>query len=120
MGYTTDFSGSLSFNKPVASWLEEYINKFSETRRMKRDPEKIKELYPDWGELCFNGELGDEGQYFIGVMEILVRAEMVLLLITMNLLLVSPVCGVSGLLKIENLSGTVERSSTTMKSGLII
>ena len=66
MGYDTTFSGSLSFNKPVAPWLEEYINKFSDTRRMKRDPEKIKELYPDWGKMCFNGELGDEGQYFIG------------------------------------------------------
>lgn len=66
MGYTTDFSGSLSFNKPVAPWLEEYINKFSETRRMKRDPEKIKAAFPNWGEMCFNGELGNEGQYFIG------------------------------------------------------
>lgn len=66
MGYTTDFYGCLSFNKPVAPWLEEYINKFSESRRMKRDPEKIKEAFPNWGKLCFNGELGDEGQYFIG------------------------------------------------------
>ena len=66
MGYTTNFSGSLEFNKPVAPWLVEYINKFNRTRHMKRDPEKIKELYPNWGELCFNGELGDEGQYFIG------------------------------------------------------
>ena len=66
MGYTTDFSGSLQFNKPVAPWLMNYVNKFSETRRMKRDPEKIKELFPNWGKLCFNGDLGDEGQYFIG------------------------------------------------------
>lgn len=48
MGYTTDFYGSLSFNKPVAPWLAEYINKFSSSRRMKRDPEKIKELFPDY------------------------------------------------------------------------
>ena len=66
MGYTTDFYGSLSFNKPVAPWLAEYINNFSRTRRMKRDPEKIKELFPDYGKLCFNGELGVEGEYFIG------------------------------------------------------
>ena len=66
MGYSTDFYGSLSFNKPVAPWLAEYINKFSETRRMKRDPEKIKEQFPNWGELCFNGELGEDGEYFIG------------------------------------------------------
>lgn len=66
MGYLTDFYGSLEFNKPVAPWLTEYINKFNNTRRMKRDPEKIKELFPNWGELCFNGELGPEGAYFVG------------------------------------------------------
>ena len=66
MGYSTNFYGTLSFNKPVAPWLAEYINKFSNTRRMKRDPEKIKEFCPKWGDMCFNGELGDEGQYFIG------------------------------------------------------
>lgn len=66
MGYTTDFYGSLEFNKPVAPWLAEYIKKFSNTRRMKRDPEKIKELFPNWGELCFNGDLGTEGAYFVG------------------------------------------------------
>lgn len=66
MGYSTDFYGSLKFNKPVAPWLVEYVNKFSETRRMKRDPEKIKEQFPNWGQLCFNGELGEDGEYFIG------------------------------------------------------
>lgn len=66
MGYTTDFYGGLSFNKPVAPWLMDYINKFSDSRRMKRDPEKIKEVYPNWGDLCFNGDLGEDGEYFIG------------------------------------------------------
>ena len=66
MGYTTDFSGRFEFNKPVDPWLIEYVNKFCNTRRMKRDNEKIKELYPKWEELCFNGDLGIEGEYFIG------------------------------------------------------
>lgn len=66
MGYSTDFYGSLQFNKPVAPWLVEYVNKFSETRRMKRDVDKIKALFPDYGKMCFNGELGDDGEYFIG------------------------------------------------------
>lgn len=66
MGYTTDFNGSLYFNKPVAPWLAEYINKFSEIRHMKRDPEKITAMHTNWGDLCFNGDLGNEGQYFIG------------------------------------------------------
>jgi hypothetical protein len=33
---------------------------------MRRDNEKIKELYPNWAALCFNGDLGVEGEYFIG------------------------------------------------------
>lgn len=66
MGYTTDFYGSLEFNKPVAPWLVDYIDKFSKTRRVKRDPEKIKQQFPNWGDLCFNGDLGIEGGYFIG------------------------------------------------------
>jgi len=66
MGYTTDFYGSFEFNKPVEPWLIEYVNKFCETRRMKRDNEKIKELYSNWKDLCFKGELGIDGEYFIG------------------------------------------------------
>lgn len=66
MGYSTDFNGSLKFNKPVAYELKDYIKKFNETRRMKRDIEKIKENYPNWEDLCFEGCLGYEGAYFIG------------------------------------------------------
>ncbi len=66
MGYTTYFSGEFQFDKPVTDELKAYINKFSDTRRMVRDNDKIKELYPNWKELCFNGELGENGAYFIG------------------------------------------------------
>lgn len=64
MGYTTDFNGSLKFNREVSEQLREYINRFSATRRMPRDNEKIKEFYPNWKELCFFGELGNMGEYF--------------------------------------------------------
>ena len=66
MGYTTYFDGAFQFDKPVTDELKTYINKFSDTRRMLRDNNKIKELFPNWKELCFNGELGDNGEYFIG------------------------------------------------------
>ena len=66
MGYCTDFSGRLEFNKPITDELRGYIKKFNETRRMIRDVEKIKEIYPNWTELCFNGNLGREGEYFVG------------------------------------------------------
>ena len=66
MGYTTYFSGELDFNKPVTQELGDYINRFNQTRRIKRDVEKIKEIFPNWQNQCFNGELGDEGEYFVG------------------------------------------------------
>lgn len=67
MGYTTDFDGKLTFNKEVSEQLKEYINRFSATRRMPRDNEKIKALYPNWRELCFFGDLGNKGEYFAPV-----------------------------------------------------
>jgi len=66
MGYTTWFTGGLEFDKPVSEELAKYIEEFSLVRHMKRDVEKIKEIYPNWQELCFNGELGIDGEYFIG------------------------------------------------------
>ena len=66
MGYSTDFYGSVSFNKPVSEELKNYINKFSKTRRMERDVNKIKEVFPDWAKNCFNGNLGINGEYFVG------------------------------------------------------
>ena len=66
MGYSTDFNGSLSFNKPVEEWLVDYLDKFNKTRRMKRDNDKIKETFPNWEELCLNGNLGEEGEFFVG------------------------------------------------------
>ena len=64
MGYSTEFYGEFKFDKPVTEALAEYINRFSYTRRMPRDNEKIKEIYPNWKELCFFGELGNKGEYF--------------------------------------------------------
>lgn len=66
MGYTTDFMGSLQFNEPVEDWVIEYLDNFNKTRKMKRDPEKIKELFPNWKAQCFNGNLGVEGEFFVG------------------------------------------------------
>lgn len=64
MGYSTWFGGSLKFNKEVSDELRDYINRFSSTRRMPRDNEKIMEIYPNWEELCFFGDLGVNGEYF--------------------------------------------------------
>lgn len=66
MGYQTWFTGGLEFDKPVSEKLKNYINDFSRVRHMKRDNEMIKTIYPDWEEKCFNGNLGEEGEFFIG------------------------------------------------------
>lgn len=66
MGYTTTFEGTLEFNKEVTEELKNFINNFSNVRHMKRDADKIKEKYPNWNKMCYNGNLGKQGQYFIG------------------------------------------------------
>ena len=45
MGYSTDFNGSLTLSKPLTEEQFDYINKFSQTRRMKRDTNKLMEKY---------------------------------------------------------------------------
>ena len=40
MGYTTEFEGSFEFEEPLTDEMMHYINRFSRTRRMKRDVEK--------------------------------------------------------------------------------
>lgn len=67
MGYHTEFYGKFEFNEPVTQELANYINAFSRSRRMKLDNEKIKELFPNWEKLCFEGKLGQQGEYFIGL-----------------------------------------------------
>ena len=66
MGYTTWFDGTLQFNKPVTDELKNFINEFANIRHMKRDVEKIKELNPNWNLYGYKGNLGNEGEYYIG------------------------------------------------------
>lgn len=66
MGYSTEFDGALKFNKPITEALMWYINKFAGIRHMKRDNELIKSTFPNWKRLCWHGNLGKDGEYFIG------------------------------------------------------
>ena len=45
MGYSTDFEGTLKLSKNLTEEQLGYINCFSETRRMGRDPEILMKLY---------------------------------------------------------------------------
>jgi hypothetical protein len=64
MGYSTDFEGSLKPSKPFTKEQTDYINLFSNTRRMGRDVEKLNKVYK--GKYGFMGthEYGIEGEYF--------------------------------------------------------
>ena len=64
MGYTTDFSGEFKLDKPLTDEQANYINRFADTRRMKRDVEKLKELFN--GADGLNGDYGTEGEFFVG------------------------------------------------------
>lgn len=66
MGYSTDFSGRFDVTPPLSRDMVAYLDNFAGTRRMLRDPEVIKEIYPDWEDDCFFGELGVDGEYFVG------------------------------------------------------
>ena len=65
MGYTTEFFGALTFNKPVDEELKNYVNKFCGVRHMNRDTDIIKQVYPEWEKMCYRGNLGPNGEYFI-------------------------------------------------------
>lgn len=65
MGYTTEFKGSFKLNKPLTEAQADYINKFSSTRRMKRDAKKLESL-PDPTREAVGLPIGTEGEFFTG------------------------------------------------------
>ena len=50
MGYTTDFSGCFTLNKQLEPKMKEFLTKFNETRRMKRNADD---------------KFGIEGEFFV-------------------------------------------------------
>lgn len=65
MGYTTDFSGSFSIDRPLDPNHAAYLRKFNETRRMKRDESVVKGLNDDIRK-AVNLPVGKDGGYFVG------------------------------------------------------
>ena len=58
MSYTTEFEGRIELNKPLDEELFNFLMKLNQTRRMKRDPQKLKEMgYPD--------DYGIDGEFFV-------------------------------------------------------
>lgn len=65
MGYTTEFQGEFELNRPLSESQCAYLVKFSETRRMKRDPEKAKLISDPLREVV-NLPIGEDAEYFVG------------------------------------------------------
>lgn len=71
MGYTTDFNGRFDIKGTLTNEQMSYINQFSNTRRMKRDVNKLMELYK--GKYGYPGRTGtpeeiygNDGEFFVG------------------------------------------------------
>jgi hypothetical protein len=70
MGYTTDFYGSFTLSRPATEKEKNYINLFGDTRRMKRDVNKLMELfkgkhgYPFAKDNTPEAIYGKDGEYF--------------------------------------------------------
>lgn len=62
MGYSTDFYGTLKLSRQATDIEKNYINLFSATRRMKRDVNKLMELYGGKFGLPNSSKLTDEQQ----------------------------------------------------------
>lgn len=65
MGYTTDFSGQFTLNKPLSGEHAAYLRAFNHTRRIKRDA-SIAGTRPDLLRIACGLPIGDEGAYFVG------------------------------------------------------
>ena len=65
MGYTTNFNGYMTIEPALNPAQASYINKFSETRRMARDPDKASQN-PDPLREAVGLPIGEEGGYFVG------------------------------------------------------
>lgn len=65
MGYTTNFRGKFVLSKSLTAEQAAYLQRFGETRRMRRDA-TITETLPDPIRLAVGLPVGKEGGYFVG------------------------------------------------------
>jgi hypothetical protein len=68
MGYTTDFNGSFTSDRPFEQHHADYLRAFNATRRMKRNPE-IAEKIPDPIRINAGLPIGPDGCFFVGSTE---------------------------------------------------
>src|SRR5947207_635951 len=65
MGYTTDFKGEFSLDRPLSPEHAAYLTRFSETRRMRRNAD-MTALLPDPLREAVGLPVGVDGAFYIG------------------------------------------------------
>lgn len=65
MGYSTEFYGQFELDRPLTAEHSHYLTQFSETRRMKRDENKARQLEDDVRHVV-GLPVGRFGEYFVG------------------------------------------------------
>lgn len=65
MGYTTEFQGQFQLDKPLEKDHAAYLFAFANSRRMKRDLNKLTE-FVDLDREAAGLPIGEEGCYFVG------------------------------------------------------
>lgn len=65
MGYSTDFEGSFVLDKPLTAAHKAYLDRFSNTRRMKRHEDTCS-FRSDPIREAVGLPVGTEGEYFVG------------------------------------------------------
>lgn len=65
MGYDTNFDGEFNLDKPLSPEHKAYLEKFSETRRMKRNQTAASKM-EDPIRTAAKLPIGKEGAYFVG------------------------------------------------------
>ena len=66
MGYTTNFIGSFKLNKPLTLAHKNYLDAFSDTRRMKRNAEIASTLPDPIREAAGFKTVGIDGEFYVG------------------------------------------------------
>lgn len=67
MGYSTDFDGEWKVTPTLSEKHRLYLDQFSTSRRMKRDPDYTEKRLPDPLRIAVGLPIGKEGCYYVGV-----------------------------------------------------
>lgn len=95
MGYTTDFWGNFTVTPELKQEHADYVNRFSDTRRMKRDASVLVSFEDPLRE-AVGLPIGEEGAYYVGDTEFRGQGRDASVVDYNRPLPANPGCGVNG------------------------